>query len=361
MEGPTGMADTDASDIEGTGPGTIAEGDLMAITVTITEMYDMRTVKDKLGVIGIHTPTTASIARRWHGLFDNHRKFQIVSCSIKLASASMLPADPLQIGITGNAVAPEDIMNPILYRAVTNESWNSIINRIYSTTGTDVNSVHYMTDDAFSSVSAEQQRKVYYGLLGSNEWKKAMPQTGLSMGSLRPLVYSVVSTFGNVLPATAGTSSNQLDRVVSTGSDGAPFTPGSAGSNAQTVFKGRAHPYPSLPCSLPGSTTIDGYPYPFLDTYSAAKSYVACIVMPPATLTVMYYRLLISWKIRFFAPVSAFEKESLLDVSDAGSFTYTKNYSITSARDISEVAEETKSSGNTVDTVGSVMELVMEK
>lgn len=332
----------------------------MATTVSITEMYDMRTVKDKLGVIGIHTPTSASIARRWHGLFDNHRKFQIVSCSIRLASASMLPADPLQIGVAGtNVVAPEDIMNPILYRAVTNESWNSIINRIYSTAGTDINSVHYMTDDAFSGVTAEQQRQAYYGLLGSNEWKKAMPQTGLSMGSLRPLVYSVVSTFGNVYNPIGG-STNQLDRISATTVNGTPQAT-STGSNNQTVFKGRAHPYPSLPCSTPGSSTIDGYPYPFIDTFSAPKSYVACIVMPPATLTVMYYRLLISWKIRFFGPVSSFEKESLLDVSDAGQYAYSKNYTITSAKEVDEVPVEMKSSANTVDTVGTAMELVMEK
>lgn len=333
----------------------------MATTVTITEMYDMRTVKDKLGVIGIHTPTTSSIARRWHGLFDNHKKFQIVSCSVRLASASMLPADPLQIGISGQAVAPEDIMNPILYRAVTNESWNAVINKIYGTTGTDINSIHYMSDDAFTSVSAENQRKAYYGLLGSNEWKKAMPQTGLSMGSIRPLVYSVVSTFGNGIAPSAGSATSQLDRISTTGVNGAPVTVTTTGGNNQTVFKGRAHPYPSLPCTVPGSTSIDGYPYPYLDCFPAPKSYVACIVMPPATLTVMYYRLLIRWKIRFFGPVSVFEKESLLDVADAGQYAYSKNYTITSAKEVDEVDEETKSSANTVDTVGSVMELVMEK
>ena len=332
----------------------------MATTVTVTEMYDMRTVKDKLGVIGIHTPTSSSIARRWHGLFDNHRKFQIVSCSIRLASASMLPADPLQIGVSGTAVAPEDIMNPILYRAVTNESWNSVINRIYGSSGTESPSVHYMTDDAFSGVSAENQRKAYYGLLGSNEWKKAMPQTGLSMGSLRPLVYSVVSTFGNMYNPTAGTSTSQLDRIASVSTNGAPQSV-TSGSNNQTVFKGRAHPYPALPCSTPGSSTIEGYPYPFLDIFSAPKSYVACIVMPPATLTVMYYRLLISWKIRFFGPVSSFDKENLVDIADAGAYVYTKNYTITSAKEVDEVDEETKSSANTVDSIGSVMELVMEK
>lgn len=333
----------------------------MATTVTITEMYDMRTVKDKLGVIGIHTPTSSSIARRWHGLFDNHRKFQIVSCSVRLASASMLPADPLQIGITGNMVAPEDIMNPILYRAVTNESWNAIINRIYSSGGTDVNSVHYMSDDAFTSVTAEQQRQAYYGLLGSNEWKKAMPQSGLSMGSLRPLVYSVVSTYGNQTNNLTGNVVNNMDKYVSTSAAGAPAAGATGISNAPVVFKGRAHPYPALPCSIPGSSSVDGYPWPVLIEYNAPKSYVACIVMPPATLTVMYYRLLISWKIRFFGPVSVFEKESLVDVADAGQYTYSKNYTITSAKDVDEVDEETKSSANTVDTIGTAMELVMEK
>lgn len=335
----------------------------MATTVTITEMYDMRTVKDKLGVIGIHTPTSTSIARRWHGLFDNHRKFQIVSCNIRLASASMLPADPLQIGVSGTAVAPEDIMNPILYRAVTNESWNAVINRIYASTGTDINSIHYMTDDAFTSVGSTQQRQAYYGLLGSNEWKKAMPQTGLSMGSLRPLVYSVVSTYGNQTSPIPGSATSQLDRVFASGQDGGVPNSSvpSSNSNNQTVFKGRAHPYPALPCTAPGSSTIDGYPYPYLDTFNAPKSYVACIVMPPATLTVMYYRLLISWKIRFFGPISVFEKESLADVADAGNYSYSKNYTITSAKDVDEVDEETKSSANTVDTIGTAMDLVMEK
>lgn len=162
-------------------------------------MYDMSTVQGKIGVIGVHTPDFVSIDRKWHGYFLNHRYFKIRSCTVKIACASNLPLDALGVGTSPGKVAPQDIMNPILYRAVSNETWNLFVSRLYSvsnsTASVDVNSVH-AEPDAFPSFLGNQEN-LYYALLSSDEWKKAMPQAGLVMKGLRPLCYPVVSQFGN--------------------------------------------------------------------------------------------------------------------------------------------------------------------
>ncbi|ADB24814.1 ORF9 [Chimpanzee stool associated circular ssDNA virus] len=86
--------------------------------VKVSETYDLSTQTDKMGFVGIHTPEGKLVYNMWSGLFKNFRKFRYASCDVTMACASMLPADPLQIGVEAGDIAPQDMFNPILYKAV---------------------------------------------------------------------------------------------------------------------------------------------------------------------------------------------------------------------------------------------------
>lgn len=320
-------------------------------------MYDLRTVKDKIGVIGIHTPTMSLIARSWKGLLDNHKYIRLLKCDVSIACASHQALDPLQIGTDTDKIAPQDLMNPILYRACTNDSWNLIMNKVYASAGTNLNSIKYF-DDPFSGTTATNQENTYYALLASDDWRKAMPQAGLNMTNLRPFVYQVVNTYGNEgnMSATS-TASGVLDAVQGSTTSGNPAS--ATSGNRPVTFRGHAIPYPPLPCSQAGSTTSNESDYPLINVGNIPKSYVACILMPPSKLQVMYYRLVVRWTFEFIKAVPLYDKYSLSDVASVGTQTYNKSYTFTSAKNDEidgEIAE-----GHTLDTVDAPLELVLQK
>lgn len=336
-------------------------------SVRISEMYDMSTVQGKIGVIGVRTPDFGSIDRKWHGYFLNHRFFKIRSCTIKLACASNLPLDPLGVGTSPGKVAPQDIMNPILYRAVSNESWNLFVGRLYAglgSSGVDVNSIHAELD-AFQSFSGNQE-DLYYALLSSDEWKKAMPQSGLTMRDLVPLCYPVVSQFGNgESGSVAGVSGGGVAaNVVATGLSGeAGFSPSNSNNNA-VYFRGRAMPMPRLPCTPRGVASNTADPPDIYDIVAypvIPRTYVACIVVPPMILNRMFYRMIISWDIDFYEPVSLADKRDAGDNAIfVGQDSYYRSYEFSDSRTLDSAVSDAKTTGFT-DSIGFEPNLVMEK
>ena len=122
--------------------------------VKVSETYDLSTQTDKMGFVGIHTPEGKLVYNMWSGLFKNFRKFRYASCDVTMACASMLPADPLQIGVEAGDIAPQDMFNPILYKAVSNDSMSTLLNRLYvgkaaSTSAIAKNSVVAQNDEEF--------------------------------------------------------------------------------------------------------------------------------------------------------------------------------------------------------------------
>lgn len=323
----------------------------------ISEMYDMRTTLGRIGVVGIHTPTWGQIDRRWHGDFLQHKFYRVLGCSVRMACASALPPDPLQIGVSGQAIAPQDIMNPILYRAVSNETWNSIVGRLLGGTGatTDTNSVKTL-NDALSSLSDDQCENLYYALLSSNEWRKAMPQSGLTMKGLKPLCYPVYGTFGNgeiVHGMTAGPNP-----VLGSTSDGKVTSTTATPQNVNTdrMIRGRAVPMPRMACTS-GALSYDaddGYLNNVPQDIN--RTYVSAIVLPPAKLSVFYYRLIVDWWISFSEPVSLLEKLIGPDQASDGSYTYNRSYQFSSAKEIGGNEPD-----GSVATVQADLDLVMEK
>jgi len=320
--------------------------------VRISSMYDLQT-NTKFGLIGVHTPSAGQIATKYDGLARNYKFMKIKSCTVKIACASVLPADPLQVGVTAGKISPADMMNPILYRAVSNDSWNTIVNRIYSANwnGDSADGL----DDGFGYLDAPTTEKVYYSLLSSPGWRKVMPQQGLSVKGLRPLVHEVVSVFGNELKgnlATAYASQSPDDMVAGSSASGNPTII----NDRNAVFRGRTLPMPAIPtATITGTTesaTVDNAP-------AVPKTMVLAIVMPFSQLQVMYYRMIVTWDIVFFGLRPATEISMSTAVTDGAYCRYSR-WSISSSKELESDDENQAESVGCVDALNMSPELKME-
>lgn len=322
--------------------------------VKMTEMYDMKTSTGKVGVIGVHTPNSQIISKRWQGLFINYKYFRVLSCNIRVACASLLPADPLQVGVEAGSVAPQDMMNPILYRAVSNDSWNFMVGRLYGSSD-ETNSVKYVLANPASSATAGGAENAYYAMLGESGWKKALPQSGFSMNGLKPLVHSVVNTYGN-LDTIYGMTAEDLNTHPYANSG----TSVAYNSTEGQVLRGKAFPYPRIACTRPD--TGNNNVAPNWQINDIAKTYVACIVLPPGKLTEFYFRLIVDWYIEFSGITSLTDKLNYNQLAGQGSLYYATNYTFPSASKISDLVTENEAvtEESTVDGIDTDLDLIME-
>lgn len=294
-------------------------------TVRITETYDLSTRLEKMGMIGVHTPSTGTIKQLYPGLWDSHKFVRMLKCDVTIACASMLPADPLQVGTEAGAIAPQDMFNPILYRAVTNESFDVILGRmntmIANATNASGSNINF-TPEIFGSVSDSQ--KAYYSLLSERGWKKSMPQAGLSMRGLVPLVYPILSAYGNEYgPVGPAPLSQALPGVADNGEIATM-------ANKSAVFRGKAMRMPRIPTKY-GDRSVS--PTTPSDT-NIPNTMVACIIMPPSKLHSLYYRLRVSWTIRFEKIRSINEYGSLSDMMTTADMLYTEYMPSESSKDM---------------------------
>lgn len=318
------------------------------VTVSIRETYDLSTKPGKMGMISVHTPSMDVISRAWSGLVQNHKFMKISHCNIRMACASVLPADPLQVGIEGNAIAPQDMFNPILFTAVSNDSFGTIQTRLYS--------LGYFNDNQSASVNIDMDPLpdsvddwgVYYSMLASAGFKKAMPQSGLSMSSLRPIVHTMYQNIDTNRDFTNSANDvlNSWDK-----SNGAEHNT----SVRSATIKGRAVPMPAIPTmywnSSGQNTEQFGSTIKAVPTVVPA-TYVALILMPPAKLHTLYFRMTVEWFITFKGLRDNMEISTLSNLAYEGNnrFYYT-NY-----------AEQSKTMDNVtnlVDTANTDIEKVM--
>nr|QJI53623.1 MAG: capsid protein [Smacoviridae sp.] len=343
------------------------------VVVRVSETYDLSTKVNKMGIVGIHTPTGDLISRMWPGLILQHKKFRFVSCDVAMACASMLPADPLQIGIEAGAIAPQDMFNPILYKAVSNESmnqfqaWLNIVNQTAGLTGAfnqgsvvDVNDPNFVGSNGTTEYD---QFSMYYALLADSDgWRKAMPQAGLEMRHLYPLVFQVVSQFGSgpensAADADANISVPGLEAV--TAEDTSPTSKsGSVSSVQNRTMRGPSMRMPSIDTTyfvssnssqlvlLPGGLNVDTS----LDKVPPA--YVGLIILPPAKLNQLYYRLKVTWTIEFTGLRSTVDVSSWFNLQEIGKVAYGSDYE-------SQSASMSAKTGM-VDTSGSSITKIME-
>lgn len=355
------------------------------VTVRVSETYDLSTKVGKMGLVGIHTPTGSLIDKLWPGLVLQHKKFRFVKCDVAMACASMLPADPLQIGVEAGAIAPQDMFNPILYRAVSNDSMSNILAYIMARAGTnalgdtDVNqgSIVDINDSTFTQSDAStaiDQFEMYYGFLADSDgWRKAMPQAGLQMSGLYPLVYQMLSNYGtnvrvgNQAESDGGVYNGQATRgsyIAANDNISAPdVAVGKELSIFANQFRGPSMRMPSIDTvyfgsgsgnsESTGTIVPSGNGAPVVsNTGSVPPCYVAMILLPPAKLNQLYYRMKVTWTIEFSGLRSMADIGAWNTVNTIGQYAYGTDY----ADQVASMAETT----NMVDTNGASIQKVME-
>lgn len=298
------------------------------VTVAISETYDLKTTPNKMSVLSVHTPDPAILKNAYPGLHVNYRFFRFEKCDLKIACASMLPADPLQVGTDVGDIAPEDLFNPILYKAISTEGMSNLEKRLMAMTNGDIGgndidgqSVDGSTD--FFSVGGTDFQRYYALLSNPSGWKMANPQAGLSMDGLYPLVYETWNNIGDTAeyPVVNGQGVEQN-------------TPGQM---TVKTFRGSAHRMPRVPTTVytgaSGVTAglaglVAGNNQTTLPDLPSIP--VACIIMPPSRLHSLYYRMVIRWyvtysEVRPLSDVTNFEGLAYISGTTYGSdYTYAK-------------------------------------
>lgn len=350
------------------------------VKVSFTETYDLSTKTNKMTLIGIHTPTRGIFERLYPGFLMQYAKCKILSQDVQIACASMLPADPLQVGVTAGDIAPEDLFNPILYKAASNESWSTLEARINGfvqghasaeETGIAVAGFSAHTSNEHST-GLNDEFGVYYSLLSDRRgWKVANPQAGLRMSRLRPLVFERWYNTG-----VNGPLSDASARGL--GYDTYGDVTGVMGKNVRVdTMRGSAHPMPAFNTTcitypevnsvdsgnlvangMDQHTPVDGtYPSGKPDNTQVSmpalpKVMTACIVVPPSRLHQLYYRMTVTTHIEFFEP------RSMVDVTDFNEMTsrvypaiYFSDYSFSSKLLTNETSSVDVSEDATIDKI----------
>lgn len=343
--------------------------------VKVSETYDLSTKPDKMGLLGIHTPDGKLVYDMWQGFYQNFRKMRYVSCDVAMACASMLPADPLQIGVEAGDIAPQDMFNPILYKACSNDSMSNLLNKIYASGGDrqgdtwlNKNSVSAENTPEFvyDSTKDIDQFAMYYGLLADTDgWRKAMPQAGLEMRNLVPLTFSLVATQGQpsvvgglgvgadllLYPGTGGDELSNNEKIVTRVADIGRYMRGDTRRmpafdtmvmTADGTIRNDARDtvasvdssgdFPKVGDDIlslrPPGRGVSNLIVPNLD---APNCFVGAIVLPPAKLNRLYYRLKVTWTVEFTQPRPLTDITNWYGLALVGERSYGSDYEVQSA------------------------------
>lgn len=311
------------------------------VFVKVRETYDLHTIKNKMTVIGIHTPKPIILARNYPGLLMQCRAYRPVSADVRIACASMMPLDPLGIGTSEGDVAPEDVFNPILYKAMSNKGMSQLEARINGMIGVgpsdpiDVRGDSANVDvDSFTS--ADDEFPIYYGLLSNtHEWRHANPQAGLSMTGLKPYVYERLYNVGDDPGVIAGP---QADVGVNSGSFNYPDADGSQLVGSKVSITGAAKPLPFMNCTAyspdlaanpfqPSEGASLGLPGFKEQSIPWINCMVGAIIIPPSRLHELFFRMVVEWTIEFSQIRPYGEVTSFGGLGNIGSNSHYQNYS----------------------------------
>lgn len=312
------------------------------VHVRYNETYDLSTKENSLGLIAIHTPSTISLKKKFEGLFKQFKYIRFNSVSVRCACASLMPLDPMQIGLSAGFVAPQDMFNPILYTAVSNDAMGNILDRIYSfntlnadpesstTAGPSLN----WNDDIH--ISGQDPFAVYYGLLSGERFKKAMPQNGFEMNDVVPLSHEIVT---NVAPTSTmridgGSASEFSGNIIQGTYFGHRVAEEDIGTSTQpagSVLKVPIQTYSAGVRPLPRIPTMVQIGSNLFAINEPTPVYCAAAVLPPAKLQRLFFRMVISWSITFEEFRSLDETMGFTDLASVGNEFYKSDYTVQSA------------------------------
>lgn len=340
------------------------------VTVSISETYDLHTQVNKMTMIGIHTPKKELIQKSYPGLCMNYKYFRIKSVDVALSTAQQLPLGVDQIGLDAGQIRPQDMMNPILYKAVSNDSWSTLEYRIKGIIDQGVISHSgYATvpvsgdmadaeNDGCTGIADEHG--VYYALLSNRDgFRVAHPQNGLRMKGLRPIVFQKL--YSDAINTTkSNVSSDQTPSIIEyNGGSGTSFSPHIVKvSNQPVEMRGRAVPMPRMNTTYltginPGWNASnmsyqpngmgDGNPVNMQSEMpDIPPVMLGAIILPPvsATTGILYYRMVCRAYIEF---------TDVRPISDVSSFYHLNEFA--SSVYHSDYAEQSKSMDVTTDMV----------
>lgn len=305
------------------------------VFVKVRETYDLKTVKNKMTVIGIHTPNPLILKRNYPGLLMQCKAYRPYSCDVTVACASMMPLDPLGVGTTEGTVAPEDLFNPILYKAMSNKGMSQLEARMHymlnnAPGGVDILGSSAMVD-ADTVTDQADEFNIYYGLLSqTHDWKHANPQQGLTMTGLRPLVYDVVATQGDTSLLGISDSGDIPQALVDHEGYKVPV-------GGTTLFLGKAKEMPFMNTTfytLEHSKDI-GYARPGFNVDPMnteidvpwAQIMCGCIIVPPSKQHELFYRMVCEWTIEFSSIRPLSEITNFVGLGIVGQNQHYANYS----------------------------------
>lgn len=307
------------------------------VVVKVRETYDLCTVRNKMTLISVHTPKPDIIKRNFPGLLMQCKSYRPLKASVRIACASVQPLDPLGVGTSEGEVAPEDVFNPILYKAMSNLGLSQLearITALASAGGVDV-AGDTAAVDTDSNTPYDNEFGIYYGLLSNaHGWRHAAPQSGLSMDDLRPLVYEMLFNYGDNSGSSAAANLNGwLD---------APNADGDMSHYSVSGIRGNAKPLPFINCTSFSHSTAGGSSTGSIAAGFAADPYnsivnsevdvpyinccVAALVIPPSKLHALYYRMIVEWDIEFSGIRPLSEIVNYLDLAFVGTTTHFSNY-----------------------------------
>lgn len=302
------------------------------VFVKVRETYDLHTVQNKMTVIAIHTPKPDIIKANFPGLLMQCKAYRPVSADVRVACASTLPLDPQGVGLAEGDVAPEDLFNPILYKACSNFGMSQIearINQVANALATGVDVAGNTAGvDVDTLTEGADEFPIYYGFLSNaHEFRHANPQQGLEMSGLKPLVYEVLYNLGD----------NAVGNSTTPASDG-PGYPGQDSSKQVLVprtIRGNAKPLPFINCtSYTGNSGAQNPGFVLSPGVGNAEQdvpwincVVGAIIIPPSRLHELFYRMVVEWTIEFSQIRPIGEITSFTGLANLGNYTHYQNYS----------------------------------
>lgn len=300
---------------------------MQTINARYTETYDLNTALNELSMLAIHTPQSGALLRMFHGFFEQYKKYKINSCSIRMVCASQQQLTPDLVGLQAGQVDPRDVLNPILFKACTGESMNVLLDQIYNASQALPATLGSNSID--QHVQGGIATQVYYQLLADETFRKSHPQAGLSIDNLKPMVHKIVTTQPfkwNGIKGTSGYGNDSNPANIGAIDLNTPYGPVGTGSPSGSNIENELAVNPTIFVSN-GITEM-----PWLDTAvsrmvsrydydesgetenlipnqnkvlanavinNVPRVYMGCIILPPAILQPLYFRLQISWSVSF--------------------------------------------------------------
>lgn len=289
------------------------------INATYTETYDLNTAIGELSILGIHTPQADSLKYMFKGFFEQYKKYKILGCNLQMVCATQQSLTPDLVGLEAGQVDPRDVLNPILFKACTGENLNVLLNQIY-------NSQESINNSSSSSLDQHVDNhtygiNAYYSLLADDSFRREHPQKGLTVMGLKPMVHKVVTTqpFGwsgdnfsgfSTPLITPGTPDTSPSSGASVGFGGVAGTKNDSNvvqrnpqifvSNGMTDMPWLDTVYDGLGYSISGTTvSANANVKQGMLINSVPRVYMGCIVLPPAILQRLFFRMQIVWHIQF--------------------------------------------------------------